>query len=167
MSSTQMIVEKTDASITFTRLFDAPRELVFEAFSKAEHIKEWWGPDEWPVSYCTLDFHPGGVWHYSMQSKEGQEVWTKAIYQEIVWPERIVYINGLSDAAGNDDNTMQPALVTATLTEQADLTKLVLHLQYATAADLEVFVARGMADGFAELFIHLDTYVIKIKGGMK
>ncbi|GAA3332740.1 hypothetical protein GCM10020331_094020 [Ectobacillus funiculus] len=76
--------------------FDAPRELVFKAFSEAEHLKHWWGPRGWTLTVCNIDFRPGGTWHYCMKcidEKQGDfftdtNLGEKAVYLEIVEAEK-------------------------------------------------------------------------------
>src|SRR5690554_1859159 len=83
--------------LVLERIFDAPRELVFEMFAEAEHLKQWWGPRGWDLPYCDIDFRPGGVWHYCMKCIDtsfgefyGVESWGKVIYKEIAHPDRII-----------------------------------------------------------------------------
>ena len=83
------------------RVFDAPRELVWQAWTEPEHLAHWWGPQGWTLPVCTVDFRPGGIWHYCMRGPEGEESWGKATYREIVEPERIVYLDAFADEAGN------------------------------------------------------------------
>ena len=83
-----------------SRVFDAPRDLVFAAFTEPQRMKEWWGPKGYKVIAQTMDLRPGGSYHYGMESPTGQEMWGKLIYREIVRPERIVLVNVFSDAAG-------------------------------------------------------------------
>src|SRR5687768_16632849 len=94
------------------RTFDAPRELVFDVWSDPKHIAQWWGPKGWTLPVCKMDFRPGGVWHYCMRGPEGEESWGKAVYQEIVKPERIVYIDAFADAQGNAVEGMPEMLIT-------------------------------------------------------
>jgi uncharacterized protein YndB with AHSA1/START domain len=87
--------------LVITRTFDAPRELVFKAWTESEHLKHWWGPKGFTMNVSKLDLHPGGVFHYSMRSPDGHEMWGKFVYREIVAPEKIVFINSFSDEEGN------------------------------------------------------------------
>ena len=153
------IVNESDRDVTFVRFYDAPRKTVFDAFSNADAVKQWWRIQDWKVIFCTLDFRPGGTWHYCLQGPEGQEHWAKAIYREIVEPERIVYMDGSSDADGNDVQGLPPSLTTVTFAEQSGVTKLTAHIQYASAADLEAVVARGMVQGFKQTLCLLETYL--------
>ncbi len=94
-------VETRDNEIIFTRTFQAPRELAFEAYTTCEHLMNWWGPREWPLSYCKMDFKPGGKWHYCMKGpNQGDESWGLAIFKEINKPENIVYTDVFSDKDG-------------------------------------------------------------------
>jgi uncharacterized protein YndB with AHSA1/START domain len=90
-----------EGELVIERVFDAPRELVFQAFTQPEHLMRWWGPHDWTLSYCALDLRPGGVWHYCMAGPEGEQSWRRAVFREIVPPERLVYTDTFSDADGN------------------------------------------------------------------
>src|SRR5437867_1034411 len=79
-----------DESFTLTRTFDAPRELVFKVWTEAEHLKHWWGPKGMTMLVTRLDLRPGGMFHYSMRTSDGREMWGRFIFREIVPPERIV-----------------------------------------------------------------------------
>ena len=83
------------------RVFDAPRELVWKAWSDPEHLKRWWGPNDYSCPSCEIDFRVGGVWLSSMRSSEGQEIWSTGTYREIVPLERIVTTDSFADADGN------------------------------------------------------------------
>jgi len=84
-----------------TRVFDAPRELVWKACTEAERLARWWGPKGFTMGVCKLDLRPGGVFHYSMRTPDGRELWGRFVYREIVKPERIVFINSFADDKGN------------------------------------------------------------------
>ena len=91
---------------TLTRVFDAPRDIVFKAWSDAEALAQWWGPKGFGMEVATLDFRPGGWFHYSMKSPDGKLMWGKFVYGEIKAPEKFVFINSFSDEKGN--NTRNP-----------------------------------------------------------
>ena len=84
--------------LVLERVFDAPRELVFEAFSKEEHLTKWWGPRGWELTHCAIDFRPGGTWHYCMTCVDkaqgdfyGMQAWGKAVYGDIDQPAELTY----------------------------------------------------------------------------
>src|SRR5262249_13815400 len=84
-----------------SRTFDAPRELVWKAFTEAERMQHWWGPKGFQVIASKMDLRPGGTYHYGMRAPDGSTMWGKFIYREIVRPERIVAVTSFSDEAGN------------------------------------------------------------------
>jgi len=102
------MIDRTDVNadlealtLKVERVFAAPRDLVFKAWSEVDRLAQWWGPTGWTLPVCTVDFRPGGVWHYCMQGPGGEQSWGKAVYSEIVPGHRIVYTDSFSDEAGN------------------------------------------------------------------
>lgn len=152
-------VEAND--LVLERIFRAPRELVFEAFSKAEHLKRWWGPEGWPLTHCEIDFRPGGVWHFCMSCTDenqpyfGQESWGKAIYHEIDSPERIVYTDYFSDAEGNINESMPGCTVTLTFIDLGERMRLVSRGRYGTAEALQQVIDMGMLEGVSQTWDQL------------
>ena len=83
-----------------SRTFDAPRDLVWKAFTEPERMKEWWGPKGFSVIHSKMDFRPGGTYHYGMKAPDGTPMWGKFVYREIAPLERMVFVNSFSDEAG-------------------------------------------------------------------
>jgi uncharacterized protein YndB with AHSA1/START domain len=131
---------ENDTTLVLERTFDAPRELVFRMFEDPEHLSQWWGPRGWEVPVCTVDFRPGGVWHYCMKCMDpaqekffGMESWGKAVYREIVEPERLVYTDYFSDADGNENPDMPATEVTMDFIDLGDhRTKIVSRSAYVS-----------------------------------
>ena len=73
-------ITQSETQIVFTRHYHAPKDIVFTAFSRAEHLQQWWGAEGWHMSECSVDFRPGGEWLYALKNKEGEEHWAKAVY---------------------------------------------------------------------------------------
>ncbi|MFD2922184.1 SRPBCC family protein [Halobacillus naozhouensis] len=90
-----------ERGFTLERIFNAPRELVFKAFTEPEHVSQWWAPGGFTMPVCSIDLRPGGIWHYCFESPEGDRHWSRCVYQEIVEPEKIVYTSTLSDEKAN------------------------------------------------------------------
>src|ERR1700722_8445011 len=88
--------------IVTTRLINAPRELVFEVWTKPEHIAKWWGPDGFTNTIKEMEVKPGGVWRFIMHGPNGMDFPTKIVYSEVVKPERLAYRVGAHDE--NDPN---------------------------------------------------------------
>lgn len=129
--------------VVITRVFDAPRDLVWRAFAEGDRIAQWWGPKGFTTVVSTLDFRPGGVFHYHLRSPEGYEMWGKLVYREIVPPERIVYLSSFSDAEGGlTRHPLSPTWPievesTVTLTEANGRTTLTLRARPHQATDEE------------------------------
>src|SRR5690606_503494 len=130
--SNKMISKVEGNVLILERIFDAPRELVFQAYTKAEHLKQWWGPRGWQLTVCDIDFRPGGVWHYCMKCLDknlgdsyGMESWGKAVYEDIVTFEKIVYTDYFSDADANEIEGMPSSDITLLFIEHEGKTKLV------------------------------------------
>jgi len=135
-SGTTTSARSADREIVITRVFDAPRDLVFKAWTEPERVMRWWGPNGFTTPVCKIDLRPGGVFHNCMRSPEGRDFWSKGVYREIVEPERIVCTDFFSDAEGNlvqpTHYGMSPdwpaeALVTATFAEHDGKTKFTLR----------------------------------------
>jgi uncharacterized protein YndB with AHSA1/START domain len=100
MEQVMSLVEAKTAEFVISRVFDAPRELVWRCFTDVEHMKQWWGPKGSIVTNGTMDVRPGGLFHYCLQMPDGTPVWGKMRYLEITPRDRIVFINSFSDEAG-------------------------------------------------------------------
>jgi uncharacterized protein YndB with AHSA1/START domain len=152
-----------------TRVFDAPRELVWKACTESERLAQWWGPKGFAISVRKLDLRPGGVFHYSMRTPDGREMWGKFVYREIVKPERIVFVNSFSDEKGGV--TRNPWLAdwplevlnTQTFAEHEGKTTLTLRGGPINASEAErkTFEAGfgSMQKGFAGTFDQLAEYL--------
>lgn len=123
-------------ALIITRIFDAPRERVWKAWTDPEHFKKWWGPKDFTSPSCKIDFRVGGKFLYCMRGPDGKDYWNTGVYREIFPMERIVYTDSFADEKGN----MVPAshygmpgewpselLVTVTFEEQDGKTKMTLH----------------------------------------
>jgi uncharacterized protein YndB with AHSA1/START domain len=156
----------------FARVFDAPRKLVFKVWSDAMHLVQWWGPKGSDIEVKTLEFRPGGIFHYSM-SLGGSKMWAKFVYREIVEPERIVFASSFADEEGNSIQTsfISPwpleILNTLTLTENARKTTLTIKGApiNATGEEYDKYeeMHQSMQQGFGGTFDQLAAYLQKIK----
>jgi uncharacterized protein YndB with AHSA1/START domain len=154
-----------------TRTFDAPRKVVWSAWTDRDRLMQWFGPKGFKMSVATLDLRPGGVFHYSMRSPDGMEMWGKFVYREIVPYERIVWVNSFSDAKGGiTRHPMSPTwplelLSTATFAEREGKTAITLRWSAlnATEEELRTFMAahEGMNKGWTGTFDQLAEYLAK------
>ena len=163
--------DRSAQEFAITRVLDAPRKLVFDAWSKPEHLARWWGPKGFTVKIETLEFRPGGRFHYSMAMPNGTLMWGLIVYREIAAPERIVFINSFSDAEGgigaNPWNPDWPkeVLNTITFAEAAGKTTVSLRggpinateAQWKTYADNHPSMQGGFTGTFDVLAEYLAT----------
>jgi uncharacterized protein YndB with AHSA1/START domain len=98
MNATQTAAAGSDFVIS--RVYDAPRDLVWKCFTDAEHMKHWWGPKGFTVIVSKMDLRPGGTYLYGMKAPDGSPMWGRMVYREIVPPEKLVFINSFSDEKG-------------------------------------------------------------------
>ena len=144
----------TPQGAEFERVFDAPRRLVWEAMSKAEHYPRWWGPRSQTMVSCLLDFRPGGKWRFVTRGDDGVEHAFRGELREIVTPERIVQTFEYEGAPGN------VLLDSLTLTEQDGKTILrgTSRLESGSPEALAAMLQSGMADGAADTYDRLEEY---------
>lgn len=162
MSTGKMTVETNQNELVIKRSFDAPRELVFEAYTSCEHLSNWWGPRSWPMTECSLDFRVGGVWHYCLRGpNDGDESWGLTVYQEIVKPERIVYTDAFSNEDGNINAEMPQITTTLEFISVDGRTQLKALAVYDTDEDLQRVLEMGMAEGMSETLDRLEEYLVK------
>jgi uncharacterized protein YndB with AHSA1/START domain len=90
----------TDSDFVISRVFDAPRELMWKAFTEPERMKQWWGPKGTTIIVSKMDLRVGGTYHGAMRTPDGAVMWAKFVYREIVEPERLIWIHSFSDEAG-------------------------------------------------------------------
>lgn len=167
------IKEKNNAAsdeFVISRVFDAPRELVWKAFTDPERMRQWWGPKGVKVTASKMDLRPGGIYHYGMQTPDGHEMWGKFVYREIVPPHRIVLVSSFSDKDGN--LTRHPLAATwplemlSTFTfeeEQGGKTKLTIRWSPLNASEEEIktFTSgmQGMQQGWTGTLDALSSYL--------
>ena len=159
MNDRKMKVETIDRELIMTRDFDAPRKLVFEAFSNCEHLSHWWGTHEYPISYCKMDFREGGIWHFCLRGPAGQESWGKAAYQEIIEPERITYTDNFSDSEGNVNEKLPGMLITVDFLEFNGRTRLISTTRFTSAEELKKIMDMGVVQGFTESWDRLEEHL--------
>jgi uncharacterized protein YndB with AHSA1/START domain len=132
----------TERPFIISRTFNAPRDLVWKAWTDSQHMS-WWGPKGVTIHHAKLDLRPGGLFHYCMKTPEGREMWGKWAIREIVKPERLVFVNSFSDEAGGlTRHPMSPhwpleLLSTVTFVAQGDKTLLTVQWLPLNATDIE------------------------------
>jgi uncharacterized protein YndB with AHSA1/START domain len=146
----------SDLEIRMTRGFDAPARLVFEAFTKPEYMKRWWGPRCVPLHICEIDFRVGGAFRLVGRGPDNIDHAFHGIYREIVRPERLVFTQ-IYEPYPDDE-----ALVTVTLAERDGVTLLTCTILHASKEARDGHVQSGMKDGAAESYDRLAELVASL-----
>lgn len=143
-----------DREIAVTRVFDAPREMVFESWIDPEHISNWWGPHGFSTTTHEMDVRPGGVWRLTMHGPDGTDYDNKIVFVEVVKPERIVY-----------DHVSSPEFrSTVTFEEQGGKTKLTLRMLFDTADERDrVIRVHGALEGAKQMMERLARFLPPIE----
>jgi uncharacterized protein YndB with AHSA1/START domain len=148
----------SDKEIRMTRVFDAPRDLVFEAHTSCEHMSNWWGPRKYEFASCELDFRPGGTWRIVHRGPDGEEYGFHGEFREIVPPERIVWTFEFEGAPGH------VSVETLTLEEQDGKTTVTANSVFDSVEARDGMLNSGMESGAVETYERLDEYLEVHKG---
>jgi uncharacterized protein YndB with AHSA1/START domain len=151
------VTPQGEKEIHMTRVFDAPRDLVFEAHSSCEHMSNWWGPRKYEVASCEIDFRPGGAWRIVHRADGEEDQGFHGEFREIVPPEKIVWTFEWEGLPGH------VSVETLTLEERDGKTLVTAHSVFDTAEDRDGMIQSGMETGAAESYDRLDEYLEKLK----
>jgi uncharacterized protein YndB with AHSA1/START domain len=151
------VTTPSDREIVMTRVFDAPRDLVFEAHSSAEHMKQWWGPRKYEIASAELDFRPGGKWRVVHRGPDGEEYGFHGEFREIVRPERIVWTFEFEGMPGH------VSVETLTLEEHNGKTTLTTTSVYDSVEDRDGMLQSGMEEGAVETWDRLEEHLEVLK----
>jgi uncharacterized protein YndB with AHSA1/START domain len=167
-------METLDKHFVISRVFDAPRDLVWKLHTEAEHLKHWWGPKGFEVTHAQVDLRPGGLFHYCLRMPDGGDVWGKWVFQEITPPERLVVITSFSDKdGGTGRHPMSPTWPlemhsVMTFAEEGGRTRVTIDWipQNATEIERKTFAEShdSMRGGFTGTFERLAAYLARIRG---
>lgn len=157
-TGTLKVTTPTDREIVLTRVFDAPRRLVFDAFSKPELLKRWFGPRGWSLVVCEVDLKVGGGFRFVMRGPDGKEMGMRGVYREIVAPERSVHMESFDDYPGESQ-------VTAVFDEQGGKTMLTATVLYPSKEVRDAVIKDGMEHGAAESYDKLAELLAAEDGG--
>ena len=142
------MTETTDREIVATRVFDAPRELVWEVWTDPKHLAQWWGPNGFTNTIHEIEVKPGGVWRFIMHGPDGTDYKNEIVYVEVAKPERLVY-----------DHVSGPKFhVTATFDEQDGKTKVIFRMVFESTSGYESvksYAVEANEQNFDRLAAHL------------
>ena len=132
---------ESERELVLTREFDAPRALVWRAWTDPRHIGQWWGPRGFTITTHEIEVRPGGVWRFVMHGPDGTDYDNRIIYRELAPPERMVYAHG-----SDKDDDPEQFMVTVTFHDRGDKTELTMRMLFATAAQREQTAAFGAVE---------------------
>lgn len=168
-----MTATKTE-ELVITRVFNAPRDRVWKAWTEADRLEKWWGPKGCTLRVVKLDLRPGGMFHYAMEFQPGHPMYGRFIYREIMAPERLVFVTSFSDENGGITRPPFPQirdtfpleiLNTVMFADAGGKTTLTLRGGpiEATEAEMQTYVGMfaSMQQGFGGTFDQLDAYLAK------
>lgn len=145
--------ESADRELLITRIFDAPRHLVFKAWTEPEHMMRWWGPNGFTLPVCEMDVRPGGALRFCMRSPEGRDYWVQGVYREIIEPERIVF----TVMAEEDGKPGPETVATVTFADHEGKTRLTVHQTFESVTTQ----TRGARQGWTESLDRLAEYLAR------
>ena len=146
--------------LVITRIFEAPRELVWKAWTEPERFMRWWGPKDFTSPACKIDLRLGGKYLSCMRGPDGQDYWSTGVYREIVEPERIVYTDSFADEHGNVVPASHYGLsagfplelqVTVTFEDYGGKTKMTLKHVGIPAGEMSDMTGAGWNESFDKL----------------
>jgi uncharacterized protein YndB with AHSA1/START domain len=147
------VTTPTDREIVVTRVFNAPRNLVFDAWTNPKYLPHWMlGPDGWTMPVCEIDLRPGGSWHFVWRHSNGKEMEMRGEYREVKPPERVVS----SESWGPD---WPETLNTVVFSERAGKTTATITLLYASKEARDAALKTGMKQGLAQSYDRLENYL--------
>ncbi len=148
----------SDREIVLTRLFDAPPRLVFDAMTKPEHVRRWWGclDERYSVPVCEIDLRPGGAWRYVGRGPEGEYAF-HGVYREIAAPERLVYTEIFEPFPDVE------SVVTQVLTKEGNKTRLTVSCMYPSQEVRDMVLKTGMEHGAGISYDRLEDLVKELQ----
>jgi len=162
-SGTAMVTLPTDEQILITREFDAPRHLVFEAWTTPELVKRWWNAKRGEMTVAEIDLRVGGKWRYAMVTEDGFEVAFHGEYREILPNERIVSTEtyeGVPEGVSEEDAT---TVNTATFTESDGRTTVTILVQASSKESRDAIVESGMEAGLQDALDLLEEVAVSLR----
>jgi uncharacterized protein YndB with AHSA1/START domain len=146
-----------DRAIILTRLFDAPRQLVFDALTRPELLERWFGPRDWTPVVCEVDLRVGGHFHYVLRSADGSEMSMRGRYCEIESPNRLVHTESYENWFSGE------AVVTTALVEHAGMTTFTATVRYPSRETRNEALSLGMEQSVGEAYEKLEELLASIQ----
>ena len=160
MAKTEYVIEPGKQEITITRVFDAPRELVFKAFTDPKLVPQWFGPRGYSTTVDKMDARPGGLWRFVQRNEKGDEFAFRGVHHDVVAPERIVATFEFEGVPGH------VLLQTVNFEALGQKTRLVEQLVFQSVADRDGMVASGMQEGSHDSMDRMAEILANLRAGL-
>ncbi len=147
-----------ERELSIVRTFNAPRALVFEAWTDPKHLAQWWGPQGFTNPVCEFDARAGGAIRIHMRGPDGGTYPMKGVVQEIVSPERLVFSFVAVDASGHH---LLEGLTTVSFAEESGKTKMTLHTKAGAVVEMATVYLQGMEMGWTQSLEKLDAFLAR------
>jgi PhnB protein len=157
------LIDKENKTIKVTREFDAPLELVWNAWTQAEILDQWWAPLPYRNETISMNFIKGGMWHYAMISPENEKHYCKAYYQNIEHLNTFSYKDAFCNDKGEDLTEMLAMNWTNTFTANNNISTVSVLINFDTIEQLENIIKMGFKEGFTMGLNQLDNLLATIK----
>jgi len=155
-ASIEAVTESSQWDLVMTRTFDAPRELVFRAWTDPKQVQQWWGPHGFTNPRCEVDARRGGALRIDMRGPNGVVYPMKAVFEEVTEPERLVFVSSALDDKGN---SMFDVRNIVTLVDRRGKTELTLEAQVIRATEVAPQYLRGMEVGWSQSLERLEAHL--------
>jgi uncharacterized protein YndB with AHSA1/START domain len=156
MTETHFTVEPGKHAITITRVFDAPRELVYKAFTDPQLLPQWWGPRRYTTTVDRMEVRPGGIWRYIQCDSAGNEFAFHGVYHDAIAPERLVYTFEFEGMPGHI------SLETVILEEQGSKTLVTDRTVFQSVEDRDGMYQSGMKEGASESMDRVAELLVRV-----
>ncbi len=157
-TGTLQVTTPSDREIVLTRVFDAPRRLVFDALTTPELLKRWFGPRGHTLVVCEVDLEVGGSWRFVIRGPDGSDMGMRGVCRQIVPPERLVHTELFDDFASAGES-----VVTTVLSEKGGKTTLTATIVYPSKDVRDMVISSGMEHGAAETYDKLAEHLASLR----
>jgi uncharacterized protein YndB with AHSA1/START domain len=155
-ADTLQVTTPTECEVVLTRVFDAPQKLVFDALTRPEMLRRWYGPQDWTLVICDIDLRVGGEWRFVVRRPDGKEIGQRGVYREVIPPERLVNTEWWEDWNPGE------SVVTTVLVEREGRTTFTATILFPSQEVRDVVLKSGLEHGAAEGYNKLSEYLSSI-----
>ena len=152
-------VSREDKAIHVDRVFEAPLQRVWAAWTESQLLDQWWAPKPWRAETQKMNFNPDGSWLYVMIGPDGEKHWARTDFQSIVHLKSFSSRDAFSDENGVINNELPQSLWTVRFSEYGESTLVSINIEYDSLSDLEASLEMGFQEGFTDGMRNLDEFL--------